>query len=66
MILKSYLIKKDKSNFKKKNLFLLYGENVGLKKDIKDFIVTEIKKQDKLLVEIFMFMQLIKMVRKFK
>ena len=44
MILKSYLVKKDITNFQKKNLFLLYGENVGLKKDIKDFIITKIKK----------------------
>ena len=38
MIIKSYEIKKKKSNFLKNNFFLLYGENLGLKKDIKDFI----------------------------
>ena len=43
MILKSYEIKKNKSNFLKNNLFLLYGENLGLKKDIKNIIVEEIK-----------------------
>jgi len=46
MIIKSYLVKKDITNFQKKNLFLLYGENVGLKKDIKDFIITKIKKEE--------------------
>ena len=46
MILKSYEIKKNKSNLLKNNFFLLYGENLGLKKDIKDFITAEIKQQN--------------------
>ena len=49
MILKSYEVKKNGSNFQKKNFFLLYGENIGLKKDIKIFIEAQIKqKKDKL------------------
>ena len=46
MIIKSYEIKKKKSNFLKNNFFLLYGENLGLKKDIKDFITSEVKQKD--------------------
>jgi len=46
VIIKSYEIKKNKSNFTKNNLFLLYGENLGLKKDIKNFITSEIKQKD--------------------
>jgi len=46
MIIKSYEVKKKKSNLVKNNFFLLYGENLGLKKDIKDFIVKEIKQKD--------------------
>ena len=38
MIIKSYEIQKNSSNFLKYKIFLLYGENVGLKKDIKEFI----------------------------
>ena len=47
MILKSYEIQKNKSNLSKYNFFLLYGENFGLKKDIKEYIEIEIKKKDK-------------------
>ena len=37
--LREYLkLKKNKSNFIKNNFFLLYGENLGLKKEIKTFI----------------------------
>ena len=46
MIVKSYEVKKNKSDFQKNNLILLYGENFGLKKDIKNFITNEIKKND--------------------
>ena len=46
MIIKSYEVKKNKSSFLKNNFFLLYGENLGLKKDIKDFITAEIKQQN--------------------
>ena len=35
MIIKSYEILKNSNKFKDFNFFLLYGENEGLKKDIK-------------------------------
>ena len=38
MIIKSYEIQRNPSNFLKYNLFLLYGENNGLKKDITESI----------------------------
>ena len=38
MIVKSFEVKKNKANFSKKNFYLIYGENVGLKKDIKEFM----------------------------
>ena len=43
MIIKSYEIKKNKLSILKNNFFLLYGENLGLKKDIKNFITNEVK-----------------------
>ncbi len=43
MIIKSYEVQKNKSNFSKYNFFLLYGENLGLKKDIRKFIKTGIE-----------------------
>ena len=46
MIIKSYEIQKNSENFLKYNFFLLYGENIGLKKDIKDFITSEVKQKD--------------------
>ena len=46
MIIKSYEIKKNKLNILKNNFFLLYGENIGLKKDIKSFITNEIKQKN--------------------
>ena len=46
MIIKSYEVKKNKPNLSKNNFYLLYGENYGLKKDIKKFILTEIKQKD--------------------
>ena len=46
MIIKSYEIQKKISNFLKYNLFLLYGENDGLKKDIRESIKIKIKQQD--------------------
>jgi len=46
VILKSYEIQRNPSNFLKYNIFLLYGENVGLKKDIKDIIKIAIKQKD--------------------
>ena len=45
MIIKSYEIK-NKINFLKHKSFLLYGENVGLKKDIKKFISSNLKLTD--------------------
>ena len=46
MIIKSYEVKKNIENFSKYNFFLLYGENVGLKKDIKEFIKKNIKQKN--------------------
>ncbi len=46
MIIKSYEVQKNRSNFLKYNFFLLYGENVGLKKDIKDIIKIESKQKN--------------------
>jgi len=46
MIIKSYEVKKNLSNFHHYNFFLLYGENTGLKNDIKDMIRHEIKEKD--------------------
>ena len=45
MILKSYEIQKNKSNLLKYNFFLMYGENLGLKKDIKEIIKNTIQKE---------------------
>ena len=47
MIIKSYEVKKNKLNLFKYNFFLLYGENLGLKKDIRKFIKSGIEKKDK-------------------
>ena len=46
MIIKSYEIKKKRSNFLKNNFFLLYGENFGLKKDIRDIIKAAVKQKN--------------------
>ena len=46
MIIKSYEIQKNKSNFSKFNFFLLYGENQGLKKDIRKLIKTALEQKD--------------------
>ena len=45
MIIKSYEVQKNRSNLSKYNFFLLYGENFGLKKDIKDLIKIAIKQK---------------------
>ena len=45
MIIKSYEIEKKNSFLFKHNIFLLYGENSGIKKDIKKIIETNIKKK---------------------
>ena len=47
MIIKSYEVQKNKSNLPMYNFFLLYGENFGLKKDIRKFIKTTIEQKDK-------------------
>ena len=46
MITKSYEIEKNPTKFSNFNLFLLYGENFGLKKDIKESIKLEVTKKD--------------------
>jgi len=46
MIIKSYEIQKKILGYLKYNLFLFYGENNGLKKDIKESIKQEIKKDN--------------------
>ena len=46
MIIKSYEIKKNRLALLKNNFFLLYGENLGLKKDIKKLITNEIKQKN--------------------
>ena len=46
MILKSYEIQKNLQDFFKYNIFLFYGENQGLKVEIKKSIIAEIKKKD--------------------
>ena len=45
MIIKSFEIKKKLENFLNFNFYLLYGENSGLKKDIRDLIKTSLKKK---------------------
>ena len=45
MIIKSYEIEKKISDLLKYNLFLLYGENNGLKKDIRKIININLKKK---------------------
>ena len=51
MIVKSYEIQKNLSNLIKYNFFLIYGENNGLKKDIKESIKILVS-NDKLDIEI--------------
>lgn len=46
MIIKSYEIKKQSSKINQYNLFLLYGENDGLKKEIKESIKKTISQDD--------------------
>ena len=46
MIIKSYEIQKNLSNFSKYNFYLLYGENNGLKKEIRESIKIAIKRKD--------------------
>ena len=46
MIIKSYEIQKNSLIFSKYDLFLLYGENYGLKKDIQESIKKTTNKQN--------------------
>ena len=46
MIYKSYEINKNKTNFLNYNFFLLYGENIGLKKDFREIFKNELKKKN--------------------
>ena len=46
MIIKSYEVKKKNLELLNYNLFLLYGENFGLKKDIKEFISKILKEKN--------------------
>ena len=55
MIIKSYEIQKNKSNLSKYNFFLLYGENQGLKKDIRKFIKTSIEQKDNNVEILFLY-----------
>ena len=52
MIIKSYEIEKMKSSLIEKNIFLLYGENTGLKKEIKEKIKFLVNKKDSKVEEI--------------
>jgi len=46
MIIKSYEVQKNTTNFSKLNFYLLYGENFGLKKDIIDIIKIAVKQKN--------------------
>ena len=46
MIFKSYEINQKKKIFSKYNFYLLYGENFGLKKDIKEIIKNSAAQKD--------------------
>ena len=46
MIFKSYEINQKKKIFSKYNFYLLYGENFGLKKDIKEIIKNSATQKD--------------------
>ena len=47
MIIKSYEVQRKISSLLKYNLFLVYGENLGLKKDIKELIKKALKEKKK-------------------
>ena len=46
MIIKSYEIEKNISNFAKNNFYLVYGENSGLKKEISNTIKNAVTKKN--------------------
>ena len=54
MIIKSYQVQNNKSNFLKCNFFLFYGENLGLKKDIRKIVKAEIN-QKKNVEDLFLY-----------
>ena len=55
MIIKSYEVKKNKLNLFKYNFFLLYGENLGLEKDIRKFIKSGIEKKESNVEILFLY-----------
>ena len=55
MIIKSYEVKKNKLNLFKYNFFLLYGENLGLKKDIRKFIKSGIENKESNVEILFLY-----------
>jgi|TARA_B110000438_G_scaffold256561_1_gene264113 DNA polymerase-3 subunit delta len=55
MIIKSYDAEKNKSNLAKFNFLLLYGENVGLKKDIRDIFKKSIEQKDNTVEKISLY-----------
>ena len=57
MIIKSYEIEKKISNLIKLNLVLLYGENNGLKKDVREIIIRNFKKK-KMTLNFYLFMKM--------
>ena len=46
MIIKSYEVQKNILNFPKYNFYLLYGENFGLKKDVRDIVRKTVKQKN--------------------
>ena len=46
MIIKSYEVQKNTLNLPKYNFYLLYGENFGLKKDIRDIVKSAVKQKN--------------------
>ena len=46
MIIKSYEVQKNSTNFSKYNFFLIYGENQGLKKDTRKIIKSKLEQKD--------------------
>ena len=54
MIYKSYEIEKLKTSLATKKVFLLYGENFGLKKEIKEIIKLSVNKDNFKLEEVSM------------
>jgi DNA polymerase-3 subunit delta len=55
MIVKSYQAPSKKSDFLKFNFFLLYGENVGLKKDIRKLITKEVQHKNESVEILFLY-----------